>query len=212
MNILLNILFCGSILFSSFQGALLAKASPNKKQGIGSFHQKQNEWKNFTSKKSGFSVKLPVQPEHVDQTITIPNTDLEITYDTYLSEPNDSSVYVISVWNYPSDIDMSKPEINLQDGFSGMLSALPGSEVLNMSMDEVQGFKALDFLVKNEDIYFQGKLILVHNTLYQVFTVYKSSEDMTNNYINFIDSFKLLEPESRSIAPRQNNNKVKMNV
>lgn len=159
-------------------------------------------WKQFTSADGGFSVSFPKLPDHVHQKIDIPKTDLSIEYDTYVSEPSESVVYVVSVWHYPSVIDMSKPEVNLQDGFSGMVSALSGSQIQNMKMTEVQGFKALEFLVKNDDIYFQGKLILVYNTLYQVFTVYKSKEDMTNNYVQFIDSFKILEPEKQRVAPK----------
>lgn len=189
-KLLLNILACGLVLSSPLQGAYNGKKN--------SYTQEQ--WKAFTSKSDGFSVDLPTKPEHISQTIDIPKTDLKINYNTYLSEPSDNVVYVISVWDYPSQIDMSKPEVNLQDGFGGMLSALPGSEVLNMRMTEVDGFKALEFLVKNEDIYFQGKLILVYNTLYQVFTVYKSTVDMTNDYIHFIDSFKLISPEKRKVS------------
>ncbi len=200
-KLLLNILACGLVLSCPLQGA------PQAQQGLKSRTQTQrNEWSTFTSKEDGFSIELPKKPEHVQQTIDIPKTDLKIKYNTYLSEPSDNVVYVISVWNYPSQIDMSKPEVNLQDGFGGMLSALPGSEVMNMRMTEVQGYKALEFLVKNEDIYFQGKLILVHNTLYQVFTVYKNSVDMSDDYIRFIDSFKLLSPEKRKVAPQKNGN------
>jgi hypothetical protein len=97
---------------------------------------------------------------------------------------------------------MSKPEVNLQDGFSGMISALPGSQVVNMKMAEIEGFKALEFLVKYEDIFFQGRLILVYNTLYQVFTVYKKSADMSNDYDHFINSFKLIHPEQRKITKK----------
>lgn len=127
-------------------------------------------------------------------------------------------VFVVSVWNYPVQIDMSKPDVNLKDGFGGMLSALPGSEVKNMQMSKIGGFHALEFLVENEDILFQGKLIIVHNTLYQVFTVYKNAEDMTKNYDHFINSFKLLNPEKRKAAPPTEKNEnenvetKKMNV
>ena len=195
-KLLLNILTCGLILSCPLHGAT---------------HQDQ-KWSTFTAAEDGFSVDLPKKPEHVQQTIDIPKTDLKIDYNTYLSEPSDRVVYVISVWDYPSQIDMSKPEVNLQDGFGGMLSALPGSEVLNMRMTEVQGHKALEFLVKNDDIYFQGKLILVHNTLYQVFTVYKNSEDMSDRYLQFIDSFKLINPEKRKVPPTHHNHHKKMNV
>jgi hypothetical protein len=204
-KLLLNILACGLVLSCPLQGATSTQ-QPSLKSRT---QIKENEWTAFTSKEDGFSVELPTKPEHVQQAIEIPKTDLKINYATYLSEPSDNVVYVVSVWNYPSQIDMSKPEVNLQDGFGGMLSALPGSEVMNMRMTEVQGFKALEFLVKNEDIYFQGKLILVHNTLYQVFTVYKNSVDMSDDYIHFIDSFKLLNPEKRKAAPQKNGNGMK---
>lgn len=167
-----------------------------------------NEWKKFTSTESGFSIELPKTPDHIQQKIDIPKTDLSIGYHTYVSEPSDAVVYVISVWNYPSEIDMSKPEVNLQDGFGGMLSALPGSEVLDMKMTQDQGFKTLEFLVKNESIYFQGKLILVYNTLYQVFTVYKDSAEMDTDYTHFIDSFKLIEPSQHQVAPKAQGEKL----
>ena len=205
---LLNIFACGLILSCPLN---LTSAVDTKIQT----KETKLQWQNYSYPESGFSIDFPKKPERVQQTIDVPKSDLKINYETFLSEPSDTIVYVVSVWNYPSQIDMSKPEVNLQDGFGGMLSALPGSEVQNMKMTEVGGFKALDFLVKHEDIYFQGKLILVYNTLYQVFSVYKSSENMTNNYSRFIDSFKLINPNARKVAPapsKNGNGTTKMNV
>lgn len=201
---LLNVMTCGILLSLPLEAA---SAAPPKTQPA----ETKQSWKAFTSTESGFSIDLPTKPEYVEQTIDIPKSDLKIAYETFLSEPSDNVVYVVSVWHYPAQIDMSKPEVNLQDGFGGMLSALPGSEVLNMRMTEVGGFKALEFLVKNEDIYFQGKLILVHNTLYQVFTVYKKSEDMSKDYTHFIESFKLINPEKRKTSPQNGNGSSKKN-
>lgn len=205
---LLNILACGLILSCPLN--LATAASSTQKQAPAT--DTQFKWQTYTYESSGFSVDFPQKPERVQQSIDVPKSDLKINYETYLSEPSDSMVFVVSVWNYPSQIDMSKPEVNLQDGFSGMLAALPGSEVLNMKMNEVNGFKALEFLVKNDDIYFQGKLVLVYNTLYQVFTVYKANEDMTDNYIHFINSFQLIKPEQHKVAPPAKANGSKMNV
>ena len=167
--------------------------------------ENQKGWKTFTSTESGFSVELPTIPDHLEQKIDIPQSDLSIGYDTFLSEPSESVVYVISVWNYPSVVDMSKPEVNLQDGFGGMLSALPGSQVQSMQMTEVDGFKAIEFLVKSDEIYFQGKLILVYNTLYQVFSVYKDGEATSKDYTKFIDSFKLINPAKNKVTPPAKN-------
>lgn len=192
-KLLLNVLACGMILSCPMQLDLFG-ATPKA--------QAEQKWTAFTSTEDGFSVDLPTNPEHVSQTIDIPNSPMKISYDTFISEPDDSTVYVISVWDYPPQVDMSKPEVNLQDGFGGMLSALPGSEVQEMKMTDVDGFAALEFLVKNEDIFFQGKLILVHNTLYQVFTVYKDDADMKGDYNHFISSFKLISPAKREVAPQ----------
>lgn len=168
-------------------------------------------WQRFNAESSGFSIDLPQKPEHIHQTITIPKSDIKIDYDTYISEPSDKIVYVISVWKYPDVIDMTKPEINLQDGFGGMLSALPDSEVLEMNMTDFEGHKALEFLVKNEDIFFHGKLILVNNTLYQIFSVYKDGENMTEAYHHFIDSFRLIEGEKKESAPKGSEDGAKSN-
>lgn len=194
---LLNLLACG--LFLSYPLSLVTAANNGSSQPQTT--ETQLDWKNYSFANSGFSVDLPKKPENVQQSIEVPKSNLKINYETYLSEPNDNIVYVISVWNYPSEIDMSKPEVNLKEGFGGMLSALPGSEVVKQEMTEVDGFNALEFLVKNQDIYFQGKLLLVHNTLYQIFTVYKNTEDMKSNYPRFINSFKLIDAEKRKVAP-----------
>jgi hypothetical protein len=186
-SFLTNFFVMGALLSGSVSGAPLSSQMVSEEQST--------TWKAFTSTKSGFNIDLPSQPEHIEQSIDIPQTDLSITYNTYLCEPNDSVVYVISVWDYPKEIDMSDPVQNLQDGFAGMLSALPSSEVEFMEMDKTQGFDSLEFLVSSEDIFFRGKLILVHHTLFQVFTVYREGEEMDRNYSRFIKSLKFTNPQ-----------------
>lgn len=202
------ILFTALLAFASLEGNQVIPAAEK---------EVKEDWKKFSSTQNGFTVDLPTIPDHVSQKVDIPQTDLSIKYDTYISEPSESVVYVISVWYYPAEIDMSKPEVNLQDGFGGMLSALPGSQVLKMEIGEIKGdFKALDFLVKHEDVFFQGKLILVYNTLYQVFSVYKENMDVKQNYDRFIDSFNLVNPGQNKPAPKKESKEgegvKKMNV
>ncbi len=206
-KLLVNLLAVGLLLSVPMQTKLMAQNNGT---------QKVASWQKFTSEESGFSVELPTTPDHIEQKIDIPETNVSIDYNTYISEPSESMVYVISVWNYPAEIDMSKPELNLQDGFGGMLSALPGSQVQKMELIDEQGFKALEFLVKSDDIYFQGKLILVYHTLYQVFAVYKESDEGEKDFQRFSNSFELLNPEERKVEPANNgilkNNSRKMSV
>ncbi|MBQ8498383.1 hypothetical protein [Chlamydia sp.] len=152
-------------------------------------------WQRYDyTQEGGFSVQFPELPEHSGQVIELPQSDLAIRYDTYVAETsNDSSVYVVSVWEYPEKVDISKPELNLQEGFAGMLYALPESQVLYLKATEVQGHKALEFWIVCDGIYFRGMLVSVNHTLYQVFMVYKgrSPEILDKEYSTFIQSFKV---------------------
>ncbi len=171
---------------------------------------KQVEWQLFTSTEGNFTIQLPTEPQIVDQKIEIPKTDLLIRYQTYLSEPHENVVYVVSVWTYPPEIDMSRPEVNLQDGFGGMLAALPDAEVKSMRQFEVEGADALEFLVKSDTILFQGQLILSGNTLYQVFAVYQEQEADRVQYQKFIDSFHFLQKPVMQSVPTQKTRKLKV--
>ncbi|EPP35298.1 hypothetical protein CP10139811_0168 [Chlamydia ibidis] len=161
-------------------------------------------WKRYDyTQTCGFSAAFPGDPDHSGQIIEVPQSELTIRYDTYITEtPHDSTVYVVSVWEYPEKVDISRPELNLQEGFSGMLQALPESQVLFMQATEKQGHKALEFWIACDDIYFRGMLISVNHTLYQVFMVYKNKDPKALNkeYETFTDSFKVTKVrESRMI-------------
>ncbi len=195
-NLFCNLLAAGLILSSPVHAAPWGKQSAPQTEN----------WKSYTSTKGNYSVDFPTDPEHIKQSIEIPKTDLKIEYSTSISEPHEDAVYVVSVWDYPSEVDMSKPEVNLQDGFKGMLSSLPGAQVESMHMAKFQGHDALEFLVHHEDIYFQGMLLLVDNTLYQVFSVYKEGNpEMKKDFDHFFESFKLLNAEKKSSKGRKLN-------
>jgi hypothetical protein len=209
-KLILNLLACG-LMLSQVQVVQARENSraPAKENNRAKNHEQTQttRWQRFAARENSFAVDFPSTPEQMHQTIEIPKTEMKISYDTYMSEPNESIVFVVSVWHYPAQLDMSRPEINLKDGFKGMLSALSGSKVIHSQMSDFQGFKALDFLVQNEEIYFQGKLLLVYNTLYQVFAVYKEGAP-EENVERFLNSFQLLEPERQKIESKESNQKV----
>ncbi|BAE81181.1 conserved hypothetical protein [Chlamydia felis Fe/C-56] len=162
------------------------------------------KWKRYDyTKNCGFSAEFPGDPDHSGQIIEIPQSELTIRYDTYVTETqSDNTVYVVSVWEYPEKVDVSRPELNLQEGFSGMLQALPESQVLFMQAKELQGYKALEFWISCEDIYFRGMLVSVNHTLYQVFMVYKNKDAkaLDKEYETFTKSFRITKVrEARAI-------------
>ncbi|WP_100934876.1 hypothetical protein [Candidatus Chlamydia corallus] len=152
-------------------------------------------WKRYDYTSScGFSVEFPGDPDHSGQIVEVPQSEITIRYDTYVTETlSDNTVYVVSVWEYPEKVDISRPELNLQEGFSGMMQALPESQVLFMQATQIQGHRALEFWIVCEDIYFRGMLISVNHTLYQVFMVYKNKnpQALDKEYEAFSQSFKI---------------------
>lgn len=206
-------MFSCSELFALEMSAL----SLNQKE-IGFFLKKTEkqaedllDWKRYDyTQTGGFSIKFPDNPDHTGQIIEIPQSELTIRYDTYVTEgKKDSSVYVVSVWEYPEKIDMSRPELNLQEGFAGMLQALPDSQILFMQASQVQGYKSLEFWISYDDVYFRGVLISVNHTLYQVFVVYKNKDShaIDQEYNTFIKSFeitKVREVKNTSLKKKVN--------
>src|SRR5947208_3303758 len=95
-NIITTLLLLNFITTTSFAAAPEFNEESESEQ----MTSKAVTWKRFSSEKSGFSIDLPQTPEHIHQTIKIPKTDLTIDYDTFISEPSEKIVYVISVWNY----------------------------------------------------------------------------------------------------------------
>lgn len=156
------------------------------------------KWQTYDYPELNFAIDLPKKPETMHQDIEVPQTNLTIVSDTFMVEVGDEMVYLVSVWKYPSEIDLSNSEVNLRDGFKGMLSALPNAEVVRSKVFEKDGNKVLDFHVKSDTIHFQGFLMLVDHVLYQVFTVYKEGLEVTKDIEKFIDSFHLLKSEKKS--------------
>ncbi|WP_407473256.1 hypothetical protein ACH8ZP_01140 [Chlamydia pneumoniae] len=171
-------------------------------------------WKRYDyTSSSGFSVEFPGEPDHSGQIVEVPQSEITIRYDTYVTETHpDNTVYVVSVWEYPEKVDISRPELNLQEGFSGMMQALPESQVLFMQARQIQGHKALEFWIVCEDVYFRGMLISVNHTLYQVFMVYKNKnpQALDKEYEAFSQSFKITKIREPRTIPSSVKKKVSL--
>ncbi|ANH78987.1 hypothetical protein Cs308_0817 [Candidatus Chlamydia sanziniae] len=170
------------------------------------------EWKHYDyTSNCGFSVDFPGEPDHSGQIVELPQSEITIRYDTYVTETTeDNSVYVVSVWEYPDKVDISRPELNLQEGFSGMMQALPESQVLFMQATQIQGHKTLEFWISCEDVYFRGMLISVNHTLYQVFIVYKNKDPkaLDEEYATFTKSFKITKIREAKTMPSSMRKKI----
>ena len=133
-------------------------------------------WKRYDyTQECGFSVQFPELPEHSGQVIEVPQSDLSIRYDTYVAETfSDNTVYVVSVWEYPEKVDISKPELNLQEGFAGMLYALPESQVLYLKATSMQAFAHISSGQANGTVMMEGLATALGTTIVGLFVAIPS--------------------------------------
>ena len=73
-----------------------------------------------------------------------------------------------------------------------MLASTDGNKLVSSNLTYSNGYRALDFLVSNNDtVYMKGKIIMAGQTLYQIMVGYESQNYNEDNYIKFMSSFVL---------------------
>lgn len=160
---------------------------------VTNYFSSTEEWKVFNSTLGQFQVTFPSYPTHETDNIQILDSTITFKYDSYLTETSDGTTYFVSTVTYPFEIDTSSPETNLEGSLNGMVASSEGSEVVFSGFTYFDGYRALDYKIKNtnENIYLQGKIILVDQTLYQLMVSYELVNFNKTNYDKFINSFEL---------------------
>ena len=160
---------------------------------VTNYFSSTEEWKVFNSTLGQFQVTFPSYPTHETDNIQILDSTITFKYDSYLTETSDGTTYFVSTVTYPFEIDTSSPETNLEGSLNGMVASSEVSEVVFSGFTYFDGYRALDYKIKNtnENIYLQGKIILVDQTLYQLMVSYELVNFNKTNYDKFINSFEL---------------------
>jgi hypothetical protein len=155
----------------------------------------QEKWEDFYSPLGEFRARFPTYPifETEDLTLPYPYNDLVGTYDTYFSEQPDGTAFMVGVATYPPEIDVTNSDYFLEDTVVGIVESDPSNKLLLSESTTFSGYKARDFLIKNDDLnfYMKGKLIIVGQTLYELMMGYEVQNYRESDYNYFIDSFKL---------------------
>ena len=175
----------------SYEGTskVISEYNNNKtEQKIEKYFTDTSTWKEFNSTIGKFKATFPTYPEYETQNIEIRGFSLK--YDIYSSETSDGTTYMINMVTYPSGVDTSNPDINLEGSLNGALASDEGNKLISSNFTYFNGYRALDFLIINGDIiYMKGKIIMVGKTLYQIMVAYESQNYNESIYNNFINTF-----------------------
>ncbi len=151
----------------------------------------QADWRQFQSLTGKCSVSFPSQPEHIRQTMNVPEEKVDLNYDVYVAAEGNKAVYMVLIAEYPSFVDESYAELSLESFLNGIVSQHPSNQLVSADLINVQGNKGVDFFVKTEDVYFKGRAVMAKNSLYLLAMECEEANYSESSFNRFISSFKL---------------------
>ncbi len=61
-------------------------------------------WREYTSAVGGFRVEFPAYPQHANEIVPVPNTEMYLEYNIYVAEPDEESSFMLSLITYPKAV------------------------------------------------------------------------------------------------------------
>lgn len=151
------------------------------------------EWYEFFAPGGEFKVSVPAKPEEVVPSGVTQDVDKDTKSDEgYRSTSADGIQYYILTTALPFDSSQFDQDILLAQALAGVVESTEASQLISSSPTNFAGKRAVNFLIRQGDEYFKGKLILTNRTLYQVVVRYDQSRVVETEYEKFMSSFSFL--------------------
>jgi hypothetical protein len=162
-------------------------AAPKAKAPV----QSQSAWQDFYADAGSCSLKFPAKPEHVSESMKVPEEGYDLRYDAYISSADKRSVYMLLVAQYPDFVDESYAHASLEGFLNGILNHNPGNQLIFADLLLVDGHEALDFFIRTGGVYFKGRAMMVKNSLYLMAMECEIQSYDEGQYNLFVNSFQL---------------------
>jgi hypothetical protein len=144
-------------------------------------------WKSYD--KPGFSAKFPSAPTMETQHISQSGLNVDLTI--YKADLG-TSHYTVSSVTYPSTVDVSNPQNNLNGAVNGALqsSGIKNAHVVKQASNTVSGSPGMEVEASADNAYLFLEAILKDHTLFQVLTANDKNVPPASAQ-SFIDSVTL---------------------
>lgn len=149
------------------------------------------DWHVFDEPTGSFSVMVPTLPQHVAENLTDPASKEQRKYDMFVSERPDGSVFMINTITFPEGNISQIDDQIAQSVVSDMLASNPQNKLNSMQLVDYHGSKALNFSIKNDQYFIDGKVFLIDKTLYVLAFLSKHDNYNPKEFDFFVNSFKL---------------------
>lgn len=180
----LFILFFVSELKESYK-VLPIKESPNMAVPL------YTDWRSFSPPDRKFAVLLPVPPQHAKDTVEIPRSELKRSYEMYISETLNGSIFMISIITYPREYPVVDQKSTLNDLVQEMVQTHSQNRLFSSQEGTFDKFPAVSFDINNPIYHIVGKVIAVQNTYYLLSYLAKKEQFDQVEYDYFLRNFQI---------------------
>jgi hypothetical protein len=149
-------------------------------------------WKELYSVGGKCKILFPSEVHHVEQYIP-GSDDKSLKYDLYISSLNENDLFFMIVAQYPMTIAKDKEEVSLEGFLNGILNNKAQKNLISANFETFNGYKTLDFLVKDEGRFFKGKVFIIKNKLYLIAIECNEKYYTDEIYEKFTKSFSLVK-------------------
>jgi uncharacterized RDD family membrane protein YckC len=148
-------------------------------------------WVQYSSNDVGFKVSFPTDPEHESKELVIPNSGKVLNYKEISSEESGKISYKLNHMELPRKWRLAGNTTLLKGVLDALVKHTKGAELLEKEFTMHQGYRALDFRLKQGENEMKGRILIVGGTLYKLTIDYPSSiaKEMAEN--PFINSFEV---------------------
>ena len=174
---------------SAFRGGISKNQTEQK---VTNYFTDNSTWKDFKSTLGSFRASFPVYPTHETEPLNLPGLSQPVNMEMYSAEESNGAFYLITFINYPSQVDTSVPETNLEGSVNGTVQSIDGT-LISSNFTYFGTYRAIEYLIYKKDgnAYIKGKNILVGQNMYQIAVAYEPSNSSNVQFDRFANSFQL---------------------
>ena len=182
--------FTGRLLYRSGADFLDDWRQERTVDRVTDYFTDSESWKEFYSPVGRFTASFPTYPEHEKNELEIEGAGVTVAYDSYSSVTPDGTAYIISISEYPAEIDTATPEVNLEGALNGMIQSREGNELVSSGMTTFGEYTAMEYHIQNplDGVTLKGQSIMRGQTLYQMVVAYETNAYDDDAYQRFLDS------------------------
>lgn len=151
-------------------------------------------WHLYHDKEGRFSALFPTLPIHAAENYKDPKTEELRTYEMFVSERDDGSVFMVNLITFPEGADLDAEQLYSRF-INDMLTANPKNELENSTATTFHDSKSYDFSLRNDEMRIQSKIFLNDRSLYLFSRVVPIGSVKDEQFTFFVNSFTFATPK-----------------